>query len=53
MSKTIVVTGATSGLGLALISALKSEGYAPILTGRKRDKVAELASQTRRARLPP
>ncbi len=46
MGKTIVVTGATSGLGLALISALKGEGYAPILTGRNSDKVAELASQS-------
>lgn len=43
MSKTIVVTGATSGLGLALINALKTQGYNPILTGRDAGKVAALA----------
>ncbi|MCK4711982.1 MAG: SDR family oxidoreductase [Marinosulfonomonas sp.] len=44
MSDTIVVTGATSGLGLALITALKDAGYAPILTGRNAAKVATLAA---------
>ena len=45
MSKTIVVTGATSGLGLALIGALKTAGYAPVLTGRDPDKVRALAHE--------
>ena len=40
MSDTIIVTGATSGLGLALIPALKQAGYTPVLTGRNADKVA-------------
>jgi short-subunit dehydrogenase len=46
MNKTIVVTGATSGLGLALIGALKSAGFAPVLTGRNADKVRALAAQS-------
>lgn len=44
MSDIIVVTGATSGLGLALISALKVAGYTPILTGRNAEKVAAKAA---------
>ncbi len=44
MSKTIIVTGATSGLGLAITRALKDAGYAPILTGRDADKVAKLSA---------
>ena len=45
MPKPIVVTGATSGLGLALIEALKSEGFSPILTGRSAQKVETLSAQ--------
>lgn len=45
MSKTNIVTGATSGLGLALISALNSEGYNPILTGRSLEKVKALSTE--------
>ena len=44
MSGTIVVTGATSGLGLALVESLKDVGYHPVLTGRNGDKVASLAA---------
>ena len=44
MSDVIIVTGATSGLGLALISALKDAGFEPILTGRNADKVAALSA---------
>ncbi len=44
MSKTIIVTGATSGLGLAIITALKEAGYVPILTGRNAAKVAKLSA---------
>ncbi len=44
MSKTIIVTGATSGLGLAIITALKEAGYVPVLTGRNAAKVAKLAA---------
>jgi len=41
--KTIIVTGATNGLGLALISTLKEAGYKPVLTGRNADKVADIS----------
>lgn len=44
MGGTIVVTGATSGLGLALVEQLKAAGYEPVLTGRNRDKVDSLAT---------
>jgi len=43
-NKTVVVTGATSGIGLALISRLQEAGYLPILTGRNGEKVAALAA---------
>ncbi len=43
-NKTVVVTGATSGIGLALISQLRDAGYVPILTGRNADKVTALAA---------
>jgi len=44
MGDVIVVTGATSGLGRALISALKGAGFTPILTGRNADKVTAAAA---------
>lgn len=44
-NKTIIITGATSGLGLALVRSLRDAGYAPILTGRNAAKVVELAEQ--------
>jgi len=43
-NKTVVVTGATSGIGLALISQLRDAGYFPILTGRNGEKVTTLAA---------
>lgn len=43
--KTIIVTGGTSGIGLALVAQLKEAGYAPVLTGRNQEKVARLAEQ--------
>ena len=43
-NKTVVVTGASSGIGLALISQLCDAGYLPILTGRNSEKVAALAA---------
>lgn len=41
----IVVTGATSGLGKAIVIALLEAGLQPVLTGRNAEKVAALAAK--------
>ena len=43
--KVIIVTGATSGIGLTLVQRLKDAGYFPILTGRNSGKVANLSDE--------
>ncbi|NIZ61590.1 hypothetical protein DL239_11445 [Sedimentitalea sp. CY04] len=45
MGGIIVVTGATSGLGLALVRQLIVAGYQPVLTGRNIEKVGSLAAE--------
>ena len=45
MVEKIVVTGATSGLGRALVFALANAGYQPVPTGRNAEKVAALAHE--------
>ncbi len=45
MTKYVLITGATSGIGLALIEPLKTAGFAPILTGRNAEKTAKLAAR--------
>ncbi len=45
VEKTVIVTGATSGIGLAVVCRLKDAGFLPVLTGRNADKVATLAEQ--------
>ena len=44
-NRTILITGATSGLGLALIDSLREEGYSPVLTGRNAEKVADISAR--------
>lgn len=43
--KITIVTGATSGIGLALVYRLKDAGYFPVMTGRNADKVADLSQK--------
>lgn len=43
--KTAIVTGATSGIGRATAIALRAVGYDVIITGRRADRLNELAAQ--------
>ncbi len=43
--KMVIVTGATSGIGLALIYRLKDAGYFPVMTGRNAKKVTDLSQK--------
>ncbi|MBI9093085.1 MAG: SDR family oxidoreductase [Desulfobacterium sp.] len=43
--KIILVTGATSGIGMALVQRLHRLGARPVLTGRNEEKVVRLAQQ--------
>ncbi len=43
MSKTILITGATSGFGKAIAERFASNGYTVCITGRRADRLLELA----------
>ena len=44
MNKLIVITGATSGIGLACAKKFAAEGDNLILTGRRADRLEEISS---------
>ncbi len=43
--KTVLISGATSGIGKATAELLATEGFRLILTGRREDRLAELKSE--------
>jgi short-subunit dehydrogenase len=45
MSKTAIITGATSGIGAAYARRLAQEGYDLIITGRKKEIIQKLADE--------
>lgn len=52
MTKTILITGATDGIGRALARRLSGEGHAILLHGRSESKLAETAEELRAAPAP-
>ena len=48
--KVAIITGATSGIGAALARAFDRRGMRLVLTGRREDRLAELAGELREAR---
>ena len=45
MSKTVIITGATAGIGEATAIEFAKIGYSLILTGRRKERLAQLKSQ--------
>ena len=47
-NKTALITGATSGIGLATARALAQEGCRLIITGRRDKRLAEISQELKR-----
>ena len=45
MNKTILITGATSGIGKSTANMFAQKGYKLILTGRRKERLEELKDQ--------
>lgn len=45
MTKTIVLTGASDGIGAATARQLKKKGYHVVLVGRSKEKTERLATE--------
>lgn len=45
MSKTVLITGATSGIGEATARAFAAEGFAVIITGRRAERLQQLKTE--------
>lgn len=45
MSKTVLITGATSGIGEATARAFAAEGFAVIITGRRAERLQQLKAE--------
>lgn len=52
MSQTIVITGATAGFGKAMAEVFHAQGWNVVGTGRRRERLAELASHLGERFLP-
>jgi len=44
--RTVLVTGATGGLGMAIVRAVAARGAVPVVTGRRSDVLEPLAAET-------
>ncbi len=49
MRKKVLITGATSGIGLAMAYRFSAEGFDLILTGRRKERLEELARNLRKS----